>query len=414
MTKRAALLLALGTAAPCFASDAADLAWKTRTVYEQRSLRDDTPLARGVPLTGFGRDRARLEQEARGRVGPLQLLVTGTLSGQEGREPQAKLLVNEAYVDFKAGGQHFSIGKKILSGDVGYGFRPIDVIQREQRLQALPPALEGVPHLSWENFSADQAWALIVANPGHGMRGDAKDDGSLALRHFRRAAYADLHAVARYSARQRIEAGFALSAVPHDSLELHASFLAQRRGERLAPLSEPATPAALLATERAVGTSILNGPRKALAGFTWTWAGGWTLIGETWWDGTAPTAGDWRTLASQAARRNALADFPGVPAEAVAGSLAASTRMFQPPSLTRRSRFARISWVDPAGGGWSAAFDLLHAPDERGWTATLSGAWQADRLRIEAGLRRHGGEPGSPQRLQPERGAAFAGVSLAF
>jgi hypothetical protein len=223
-----------------------------------------------------------------------------------------------------------------------------------------------------------------------------------------------VHGVARYSRRHRLEAGFALSAVPHDSLELHASFLAQARGERLRPLSGAATPAALLSPQRALETAPLDGPRKALAGFTFSWAGGWTLIGETWWDGTAPTAGDWRRLAAQAEARNRLLGAPGVPAESVAGTLAASTRMFQSPGLTRRANFGRLSWTDPSGDGWFASLDLLHAPQERGWSATLAAGIQSDRLRVEAGLRRLGGRADSPYRLLPERGSAFAGVSLAF
>lgn len=412
--KRAAFLLAFAGAAPCFASDAADLAWKTRIIGEQRSLRVDSIFAQGLLLTSFGRDRARLEGEARGRAGPVSLLLTATASGQEGRRPESTLLANEAYVDFRAGADHFSIGKKILSGDVGYGFRPIDVIQREQRLQVLAPALEGVPNLAWERFSADTAWALILANPGHGRRGDAKSDGSLALRYFNHGKAVDFHGVARMSERYKLEAGFALSAVPHESLELHASFLAQRRGERFVPLSEPASTFALLAPERAIESVTLNAPRKALAGFTWTWEGGWSLIGETWWDGTAPIAGDWRTLASQAARRNALLGVPGVPGAAVAGSLAASTRLFQSPSLSRRTQFGRISWTDPSGGGWTASFDMLRTPEDGGRVATAAAGWEADRLKIEAGLRRFGGKPDSAYRLMPERGVAFAGVSLAF
>jgi hypothetical protein len=412
-------LLWLAAAPVPAAEDAAatktvDLAYKTRIVGEDRRLRDDSVFAAGLPLTSFGSDRARLEQEARGRVGPVSLLVTGSVLGQQGERPDAKLLANEAYAGFRAGGSHFTLGKKILSGDVGYGFRPIDVIQRETRLQALPPTLEGVPHLAWERYSAESAWSLIAANPGHGRRGDARDDGSFVLRAYARAAGADLHAVARYSDRYRMEAGAAASAVPTESLELHASFLVQRRGERQRPLADPASPAELLAPERALETQTLDWPRKALAGFTWSWESGWSVIGEAWWDGTAPTAEDWRRLAAQAEQRNALLGLPGVPSAAVAGALAASTRLFQVPSVSRRSALAHLGWTDPAGSGWTGALDLLRTLEDGGWSATASVAREADRLRLDAGLRRLGGRPQSAYRLLPERGLAFVGASYAF
>lgn len=415
MNRTAFFVAALAAAPAAAAGDpVADLSYKTRLVAEDRGVRGDSIFAPGLPLTGFGRDRGRLEQEVRGRIGPASLLLTGTGFSEEGRTPAARLLANEAYVDFRAGENHFTIGKKILSGDVAYGFRPIDVIQRELRLQVLPPALEGVPNLAWERFTKDTAWSVILANSGHGRRSDPKRDGSLTVRHYRRSDGTDLHAVARVSDRYRLEAGAALSTVPNESLELHASFLVQRRGERRVPLAEPATISALLDPDRAVGVTTLNTPRKALAGFTWTWESGWSVIGEAWWDGTAPSAADWQTLAAQARRRNALLGLTGVPEAAIAGSLAASTRLFQAPSVSRRTALVHVGWTDPAGGGWTAALEVLRTLEDGGWTATAAAGWEGDRVRFDAGMRRFGGKADSVYRLLPERGLLFAGVSLAF
>ena len=397
------------------AEDAAiDFANKSRFVGEARQARTDTPLAPALPLTGFGRDRARLEHELRGKAGPISLMLTARLSGQEGARGSGLTVANEAYVDFGSGENRFSAGKKILSGDVGYAFRPIDVLQREVRLQALPSALEGIPSLIWERFSAETAWSLVWSNPGHGRRGDARDDGSLALRGYARWQGADLHGVVRSSSRYGSEFGAAMSAVPHESLEVHASFLVQRRGERLAPLAEPASIAQLLSPDQAVRTVKVGAPRKLLAGLTWTVESGWSVLAETWWDGTAPTAGDWSTLARQARQRSALLTLPGVPAAAVNGSIAAATRLFEAPSRTRRGQFVRLSWTDPAASGWSASFDVLRTPEEGGWVATAAVGWEADRLRVDAGLRRFGGRSDSAYRLMPERGVVFAGASLAF
>ena len=404
------------TAVQAVADEAAtaDLAYKTRFVGESHGLRADSVFAPGLALTSFGRDRARLEGEARGRVGPLSLLLTGTVSGQQGQPSKSTLLANEAYIDFGSGENRFSAGKKILSGDVGYGFRPIDVLQREVRLQALPPTLEGIPALIWERFTADDAWSVVWANPGHARRGDPRDDGSVALRGYRRWQGADLHGVARASSRYGSELGAAISAVPHESLELHASFLVQRRGERLAPLAEPASNAQLLAQDQALRTVAIEAPRKLLGGLTWTVEDGWSLLGEAWWDGTAPTAGDWSTLARQAARRGALLGRPGVPAIAVSGSIAASTGLFAAPVRTRRGQLARVAWTDPKASGWSASFDLLRTPEDGGWVATAAAAWEGDRVRLDAGLRRFGGKPESSYRLMPEQRVLFVGASYAF
>jgi len=410
------LALLGGVAAlPANAADkaAADFGWTTRLVGEAHQLRGDSPFAAGLGLTNFGRDRYRLEQELRGRAGPVSLLLTATESGQEGAKPNGRFVANEAYADFSLGGERFTIGKKVLSADVAYAFRPIDVLQRESRLQLVPPQLEGIPMLSWDNFSTDGAWSLVLANPGHQRRGAAREDGSVALKLYRRVASADFHGVLRNSNRYGLELGAAASVVPSDALELHASLLTQRRGERRLPLADNASIMNLLNAERALVTETVAAPRKALLGGTWTTAEGVSLLGELWWDATAPAAADWQRLARQAAQRAALAGLPGVPAAAVAGATAASTRMFDQGNLARRGLFTRLAWSEP-GGGWTASADLLNSLDDGGWILTTALAWQGERLRLDAGLRRYGGRTDSAYRLLPEPAAAFVGLSLAY
>lgn len=391
-----------------------DLSNRSRLIGEERRLREDSPFAPGLPQTKFGRDSARFEHELRGKITPVSFLLTGTATAREGEASTGEVVANEVYADLAYGRDRFTLGKKILSGDVGYAFRPIDVIQREQRLQLLPPALEGIPALVWERFRVESAWSMVWANPGRGVAASARDDESLALRGYGRWRGADLHGVARFSDRYRTEAGAAVSAVPSDATEIHASFLVQRRGERIAPLAEPAAPRDLLNPDLAVTTVPVRNARKALVGLTWTLANGWSILAETWWDGTAPSSTDWSALAGQTERRTALLAAPGVPVAAVNGVIAASTRIFQAPSLARRASLGRVSWTDPEGSGWSGSFDWLRSIDDGGWTATAALGWEADRLRLDAGVRVFGGRPDSAYRLFPESRVAFVGARIAF
>ena len=414
LVRRLAAAFGFALALPALAEDGAtDFGWTTRFVAEAPELRRDGPFAAGLGLTNFGRDRYRIEQELRGRAGPTSLQLTATESGQEGTKPAGRFVANEVYADFSLGGERFTAGKKVLSGDVGYAFRPIDVLQRESRLQLVPPPLEGIPMLSWDNFSTDGAWSLVIANPGHQRRGEARDDGSVALKLYRRAGTVDLHGVLRTSNRYGLESGAAVSAVPGDALEIHASLLTQRRGERRLPLPDTASVPDLLNADRALLTQAINSPCKALIGGTWTTESGFSVLGEFWWDGTAPSTADWQRLARQAAQRTALLSRPGVPAVAVTGATAAATRMFEQGSLTRRGLLTRLAWSEP-GGGWSASADVLGSPDDGGWVLTTALVWQGERLRLDAGLRRHGGRANAAYRLLPERAALFVGVSIAY
>ncbi|MBK9020391.1 MAG: hypothetical protein IPL72_10475 [Sulfuritalea sp.] len=427
--RRLFALLLTAIAGPAAAQEAPgiDIAWTTRAIAEARSLRDDSIFGTGLPLTGFGRDRARIEQEARGRLGPLNLLATVTASGQEGAKPDTRFVAHEAYVDFTLGGERFSAGRKVLSGDVGYAFRPLDVLQRESRLQLAPPPLTGIPMIAWDNFDADSAWSLILANPGHGPGnagsapkevplGDtaaARDDASLALRLFRRVAGADFHGVARASARNGLELGAGFAAVPSDAVELHGSLLLQQRGERRVPLAAGAGVAQLLDAARALQVESHGGVSKALLGATWTAESGISAMGELWWDGSANSADDWRRLRTNAVARAALRGLPGVPEIAVAGANAASTRLFEQGNLARRGLLARLAWTEPAGK-WSAAADWMASLDNGGRNLTLSAGYAADKWRLDAGLRAYGGKPDSAFGLLPERRAAFVTFSVSY
>jgi hypothetical protein len=235
----------------------------------------------------------------------------------------------------------------------------------------------------------------------------------VALKLYRRVASADFHGVLRNSTRYGLEAGAATSWVPDEALEMHASVLVQKRGERRQPLADTVPVAALLAADGAIVTEPVSSPRKALIGGTWTTVEGFSLMGEAWWDGTAPAAADWQRLARQAAQRAALLGLPGVPAVAVAGATAASTRMFDQGNLARRGLLARLAWSEP-GGGWSLSADLLRSLDDGGMTLTAAASWQGDRLRLDAGIRRYGGRADSAYRLLPEASTAFVGISLAY
>ena len=72
--------------------------------------------------------------------------------------------INELYADFSIGEVEGSIGKKVVSWGVGYGYRPLDVIQRETRQALRTFDLEGVPLFMLEYFTATSAVTAIVSN----------------------------------------------------------------------------------------------------------------------------------------------------------------------------------------------------------------------------------------------------------
>jgi len=197
--------------------------------------------------------------ELRWREGPLRSVLTATSIDGGG----VQLRANEmAYEDALAGG-FLTAGKKVMSWDVGYAFRPLDVVQREERRALNPLALVGVPMLAWERFTADNATTIVWANPGRGRAAKGasqRDDEAIAIRQYWQRGARDEYAVLRLSRRNGIEAGASFSQVAGDGIEMHASLLWQQR---------PA-----------------HGG-KALAGFTWTTESKFSVLGEAWTDRSA-------------------------------------------------------------------------------------------------------------------------------
>ena len=197
--------------------------------------------------------------ELRWQDGPLRTVLTATrIDGGE-----VRLRANELALDHALGGGFLSAGKKVMSWDVGYAFRPLDVVQREDRRALNPLALEGIPMLAWERFDADSATTIVWANPGRGRAagaGSQRKDEAIAIRQYRQRGARDEYAVLRLSERNGIEAGASFSQVASASLELHASLLWQQRPKH---------------------------GGKALAGFTWTTESKFSVVGEAWTDRSA-------------------------------------------------------------------------------------------------------------------------------
>ena len=408
------LTLLLLLSLPALAAESA-AAFKLRAIPEIHDENPNSPFALAIPLTNLAHDRARTELEMRWAWNGINLVATARSSARAGAKPDKELLVNEVYLEPTLFGERFSLGKKIISWDVGFGFRPLDVIQQENRRSIFASTLEGVPYLAWEKFTEDAAWMLVLANPGRGRAGmvnNAKNDESLTLKYFRRVDNTDVHALLRISRRNRIEAGASFSSVVGKGMEWHASLLQQAQYEKTANMlvGRPGLP--LSTTDPFVAQTCRQG-RKALIGATWTGESGFSLLVEAWYDRRAHSADDWHAAADLARRQAALLNKPGLPESAVLGNLAYGTRAFEQPNLLRKNLLLRLSHRSE-GESLEPAVDMLYTPEDGGRVVSASLGYEADRYRIDAGLRVYGGRADSAYRLLPEKRVAYVALQLAF
>jgi hypothetical protein len=403
----AAVLLAAG---PARALDPAalDLQLRLRAAPEGTWENRGSPFAPAAGLTGQGAERGRGEVELRLRLDTLTADVAAHLTALQGSRPESVGVLNELFDDLELLGLHLTVGKKVLSWDVGYGFRPLDLVQQQDRRAFLPFALEGVPLLALERFGEHSATSLVYANPLRGTSPRSRDDEALALRHYQRMGGLDLHLVARWSRRSLGQGGLAGSWVPAELLELHASALYQRRLERPgdARLDPGASPIAAADPAR---VRVSSDALSALAGFTLTPGRDLSFLVEGWIDPAAATASEWRARAALARTQGRLLSDPAVPRAAVLGNLAWGARAFEGQNLVRENLLARVSqrW-----DRFEPDLDLLWTPGDGGLVATATLGWEGERTRLTAAARVYGGPGDAAVRLLPQRGVFNASWEL--
>ena len=358
------VLAALAPLAAC--ADGSDFSGQVRSYGVYRPTANTGPLAQanalqpGIASVDGSIYTVQLEIEGGAKLGPVSLHASATLEAQQG-DPSGNTQgrFNEAYASgIVAAGWQWSAGKRVVSWDVGYGFRPNDVVQQEQRRTLVAQPLEGRPLLMAERFGADTAWSLVWVHPTQQPSTTGARERALAARAYWHSGAVDWYAFARQGEQTGGSVGTAVSWVASDALELHASV---RGGQQL-------------------------------VGGTWTHASQVSLLLEAWHDSTALTNAQWsawsaRNLAQQA---NAFG---------VAGN------------LRQDNVFARVSWQQER---WQTALDWLYTPADRGAMATASLAWTGERVKLEAGVRATAGPDGAIVRQLPVQRQGYVVATWAF
>ncbi len=384
---------------------------KWRVQWDERGATRLGPLAQAnavVPGTWSGAvDTATVLGEMRGIGRGWQ--ITGTVQQQtHGAAHGASAWLNEAVLTHDAQSWQWSAGKKIVSWDVGYGFRPNDMVQQEERRTLVSTTPEGRPVLMAEHFNADTAWSWVWVNPTHQRDAQGSAEPALAARVYQRQGALDLHGFARVGAHTRASLGAALAWVANDATELHASWRAYSRADaRRSAAGATELDRASPWMKRQIGRGT-----QAVVGLTWTHESQFSVMAEAWWDGTALSAAQWQDWRTRNAALGALAQH-GAPPGAVAGNLAWQGDAFSASggSLHQRNLYLRLSWEHE---GWQPTFDVLYHPTDAGRLLTAGVLYKGDRYQVQAVLRASGGPMSSVMAQLPAARQANISYTMSF
>jgi hypothetical protein len=357
-----------------------------------------------VPAPDSG---AILESEL--RVSGHGLTAVGTLQQHRWRDrnTDGKSWMNELYASHDAGAWQFSAGKKIVSWDVGYGFRPNDMVQQEERRTLVSTTPEGRAVLMGEHFGAESALSMVAVNPTATTAERGAGEPALAARAYVRNGAADWHAFARVGERNGGSVGGAVAWVANESLELHGSVRYAARMDN--KVLTPGTAGLVASNPWQAATQ--HDVTQALVGGTWTHESQLSLLLEAWWDGSAASDAQWDAWSQRNTQLNSLR-LLGAPASAVAGNLAWQAEAFGvSPNLRRSNVFMRLSWQS---GAWQPALDVLYTPADKGHALTASLLWQGDRVQVQGGVRSYGGPSDAVLAQLPGRNTAFVAATWSF
>ncbi len=327
-------------------------------------------------------------------------------SAAEGDSDHTQGRLNELYADFSAAGLDFSVGKKVVGSGIGYGFRPLDLIQGEDRRALLTTRLEGVPLLQMERIDADSSLSLTWYNRLDADEYDLdRNNDQALLRYYRLWNDLEGELLLHWHEQLGIAYGAGFTWVGGSSLELHGAVLWQPRlVRREHTLLDSGT---LLASADPWQTVEAEDDGRALIGMTWSTQSGYTLLLEFWHDGSAMSRHEWQQLFSLAADQRAL--LGAAPDAAVYGNLAWDSSAFRSGSLLQNNLMLRLSHDGERFDPW---FDMLITPEDGGYVVTVGAAYEIRQgWKLSAGLRGFGGPDDSAYGQLPFEATAFVQLS---
>lgn len=329
------------------------------------------------------------------------------------RSTHATAWINELYGTAGDGAWQLSAGRKVIAWDVGYGFRPNDVVQQEKRRNLIGTSLVGRSVATLEYFDATLAASLVWINPDRiAQRNEAdkniNEEQALATRVYYRAGGVDLHGFAKYGAQSGASVGAAVAWVATDALELHASvrYLQRSTVKQLAPVS------ALLQRSSPWQAQTQTDIAQVLLGATWTTEGQHSFLLEAWWDGTALSSKQWQQWSQRNSSLSAGAPKLRDYQRELAYNLAWQSQILSTgSSLQKENLFARWSWQTST---WQPAIDILWTPQDGGRVLTASLGWQGDRWHLDGGLRKYGGPNTAVLAQLPSGKTAYLSATWTF
>ena len=291
--------------------------------------------------------------------------------------------VNEIFVSKGIDNWDFTIGRKIDSWGVGYGFRPLDVVQQYNQQTTSRESVIGKDRLSVEYYFDISSWTLMWINPNQTKEEDAQQPALFVSKFSTSEANYDLHLVSQYHRVNGVQLGAGGVNIVTDSLSLHGSLLYSQRYEKkihqLAGQSDQ-----LLSTEYPYVNRKYNNGLQLLLGLSWSGENKHNIIAEYWFDEFAYTRQQWKAHFKLTRQQQSLLGKTTLPDSLIHGNIAWMANVSRTQNLAQHNLM--LQWRYDADY-WKPTINVLFAPADKSNMTTLSVTRSYTAVNIESGFR---------------------------
>lgn len=328
--------------------------------------------------------RSRQEVDFRLSKGGLNIqgLLRQSLENKQSSKEQGVL--NQAYYDGQfSPGLGWTLGKKVMTWGVGFGFKPLDLVQREDVRSINAPPLVGSYIFALDQYTENRSLSVIFANPFLDRASDDRRDPSVSFRWYRLAGSHDFYGTVRLSKQRKAEAGLGFTHIINDEWSVYGSGLYQVRSHL--KKNTLLNSELYFAYQDPMQAGDYGKHWKALLGAQWTGKSGLSVLFEGWYDGDAYTKKDWNALNDLTQKQKQIT--VKTMQQLLSGNVSASSQAFLAPNLLRENALFRVSYDDSKGRKSFA--DVLITPRDGGGVFSLGFEWERNRSKFSTGYRQY-------------------------
>ncbi len=312
-----------------------------------------------------------------------QYLLSAVNTLSDDKSPDTAFNVNELFLSHSIDNWELTLGRRINSWGVGYGFRPLDVVQQYDRQTTSQQSMIGKNQFSLEYFSDTSSWSLLWVNPFPDEEINNQQRESFVAKYSTSRESHDLHTLLRYNDENKFQFGLGGIKIVSNAIAIHGSLLfSQQHQKKLHILAGQSD--ILLSPNYPYASQKYNNGLQALIGLNWSSISKHNVIIEYWYDDMAYSRQQWKKHFQLAKQQQAMLEQSQIPEALIYSNIAWTASAIQARSLAQHNIMLRWNYD---ADYWKPTINILLSPDDNSFMSTLSITRAYNVFKLEAGLR---------------------------